>query len=207
MPLVAGDIVQVTVRSLVGGQTVLWLNNYRVFSTASTDTVLEDLAQLAVAFSATTTPLPLFYYRRVISTDTVISAVRAQRVRPTRSVFFENPVGVNGLGSGNCQTINVAATYTRGTELAGRNQISVSHIGPISPNDYASGLLSGGFVTKLGDLAARMTEDFFTTAPDISYRPVVLHKLGFQPSSTDIETYRLGATSRTMHRRTVGIGI
>jgi len=208
MPLAASDIVQATFRYRFAGQEMIWVMNYRIFSTSSTQSVIEDLGTIGDKLKTTTTPNLLFYWLRVIPTNVVLHEVRTQRVRPTRSIFVQRLVNEPGTNAGgNASASNIAAVTTRKTELGGRKDISNSHIGPIGPTQIVDGKLTAAFLVIMTDLAAAMSEDQFIATPSISLRPVVLHKLGAVPPWGDVAVFSVGDTGRVMRRRTVGVGI
>jgi len=206
MPLAVNEIVQLTYKGQYAGQRIMLVTNWKVVSNTSTDPLITDLNKVITLFKATGAADPLTKYLACLATNATITVVRAQVVRPSRSLFMEDYITQPGTGAGSARTGNIASTVTRVSQAAGRKGVSTSHLGPIPDVSSLAGSLEAAQIAANDAWATEFIADQVAGAAEILLTPVILHPVGALITSSTIVTYRLGATTRTMRRRTVGVG-
>lgn len=206
MPLTVGDTVQISYSGRCFNQRILFTHNFRVSETTSSAPATEITLDIAEFFSDAANPLREKYLA-CLPPQYTLDEVRAQVLYPLRLPYASVPLGVPGEGQDAAETTNLAACFTLHTALTGRDQIAVSHIGPISSVHAASGVWTASILGALIDLADECTNTYAITAALTTLVPVVLHKgANANPRYHDVVGFRIQQTVRTMRRRTVGRG-
>jgi len=207
MPLVVDEIVQISYRGRCFGQRILLVTNWRVDTTASTASVLDDLTNIATDFEATSVPGSICdVYMACLATDYTLEAVRAQVVRPSRSLYVDRTSAAVGTGQSACETANLAGTVTRVSLAAGRKGIATNHLGPLPSDAMVDGGLDSLQLGALGQWGVDFASPRTVTAGTIALLPVILHPVGSPIASSDILTFRTSNTVRVMRRRTLHVG-
>jgi len=147
-------------------------------------------------------------YRALMPADWTLEYWQVQKIAPVRYAYQKASRGVAGTHAATTETANQSAILTLRTALAGRQDISNKHIGPI-PQDAAvqvNGTLNAAYKTLLGNLGTAMLALLTGPATGTVWYPVVRHNT--PPNSfTQVLTFATGDTVNTMRRRTVGRGI
>lgn len=133
---------------------------------------------------------------------------RGQVIYPDRLVIREVARGVNGAHPEDTETGNQAVALTFRTELAGRNQVSNKHIGPIpqGPLTQDNGMLTAAYKGLVSDLGQAMESGIADLAINSVWVPVIWHGPPPGLSPTEITSWTVGDTLRTQRRRTVRLG-
>jgi len=124
-------------------------------------------------------------------------------VRTTKFTFVE---GTNGLSGEPAATANLAASITRRTEFSGRRQVGKLQLtSPTTTQWVDDGVLSTDAKTAYGGLAVEMLALY--NAGGYTYTPVIGPGVDGQGNFRQIVSATVQPNVRTMHRRTVGLGI
>lgn len=147
-------------------------------------------------------------YLALLPPDYTLVYWQAQKLFPTRYAYVKGSRGVAGAHANATETANQAAIITLRTVLAGRQDISNKHIGPIPQGAgvQTNGLLDAAYKTKLGTFATSLLSIVTGPVTGTQWQPVVIHKSP-AGTSTVLRTQIVGDTVNTMRRRTVGRGI
>lgn len=209
LPLLAiGDILMVQVLSEVAGQTVMNQTYYRC-DTAPTagETYVEQVTTVLGAITADPGPSVIASMLATMAPDALIRSCRAQRIRPTRSPYVEVPVGSFGAIEGTVAAPPVcAASITKRTLAVGRGRSAHWQQGGCPVERIDNGYWQTAFVVgELQELADELEAqiDLITGG---------LWTPGVQPMGTTggFEEFLQCVAKdevRTMHRRTVGLGV
>jgi len=141
--------------------------------------------------------------------DYEIINTRYQVISPVRQVGYPKVTNMGGLNTFNTQTANVAFCITKRGDLAGRKNISTSHIiGTTDPALMEDGLLTPAAKTLAQTIADFINNEVSFTVVDTAYD---LGSVIFHPTDplnpTPITSCVVQDTVRVMRRRTVGLGI
>jgi len=206
MPLPVGSVVRVSYNGVCLGQRIRFVTDWKIRSSNSIQNSQQDTRDIAELFG---TPLNIFQpaYLACLPQNYMLEDVTAQAVHPVRYAHGQYLSNTPGAIATDATASNVAATFVRYGELAGRNKISVSHIGPVPPGQYTGGYTTVPYNLLLATCAGTFKTPTSTLAPTIVLDPVVLHRdPNANPATNLLEYYRIGFTLRTMRRRTVGVG-
>lgn len=205
MGLASGSILQGSLWSSVFGQRIIVTRHYR-FDGAGIpgQTIPEALDEVQKLLYNNGLNDVLDKYLACMPTNVNVDFSRVQVLRPTRSVLFDTLIAEPGTWGAACTTANLAGTVTSRTFFSGRNQVSVTHVGPVAPNAYATGLLTNDYRTALDDFGDAFDNpvDGALTIGGILW-PCILHPDG---TTNDLLSHVVGTTLRTMRRRNVGQG-
>lgn len=207
MPLTSvGDQYLVTIRSVLNNQAVLSTYCYRLqvldpaFNTSGA-----VAAQMQAVFMLPGGLIPT--YRSCCPTNMTINGTQIQVIRPVRFVSDFFAIGLNGTGGSTSEAQNLACTITRKGDLANRKCIGSLHIplptGPLS--------VLGGVIQPLQSAAmlAHGTQMIATVAPGLSTTQLIpiLNNKNVFPGWNQVRVCTPQLAARTMHRRTLGLGI
>lgn len=206
MAITANALVQVSLIGTCFGQRIILTHVYKnqlaspVLNDYTTD-LNEILDQVGVGgVDDLVTP-----YLALMPQQYTLQRIRAQAIKPVRSVAIErNIVAGSGTHPDAATVANDAAVLTFRTQLAGRNQVSNKHIGPVPDGVSDQGLIIPAYRTLMGTLGTRMLSPVVPVGWASSLLAVVPHIA----SGTGTEMYSFIAqdTSRVMRRRTVRVG-
>lgn len=204
--ITVGDVLQVTVKSFFNEQTILnmfWLRPNEIATPTYVLYMQDVVDELAAAFSGT----GIFTDWVAGTCESVLfDSVRIQRVFPARDAYFEAAITLNGLIADQPgQSPNMAMSVSRRSLAGGRRGTGRSQLAGWNPPTITNGVYSGP--GQLGALAAMS----FQLAPFVT----TLGNGGtwslFNPGAADYLNPIIGLTPqdtvRTMHRRTVRLGI
>lgn len=206
--LLANDVLQITYRGQQAAQTVMMVFHARVVgpvnTPASTSSVVYDLA----AKLANATDQRMAAIRACVSPELSIGTVRVQKVKPTRQIYSVVTGGGPGLYAGASNTPNVAVSITKQTTKVGRKGIGRFQLPGVPSSGYAAGQILPAYKTLL---EANVCDKFFgsfgggTLYPDYTFSWCL--PAGGVDADYDVFHCLAQNTVRTMHRRTVGLGI
>lgn len=208
MTIAPNDLFRVQAVGEIFGQKIVLTHAYSVLDTpggvseaaASTD-LLEELRGGGGSDKWET------LYRAVMPPSYTFVKWRVQKVAPIRYRYYQVTRGVLGTHASDTEATNQTAVITFQTLLAGRNQVSNKHIGPIpqAATVQANGFVVAAYKTLLSTLADAMADDILGGVTAITFSPAIPHTspLG---TYTLIADYAIGDTINVMRRRTVGRG-
>lgn len=203
-PISLGNIVEVTTIFHDSNQVIMNLFHYKFFSgPVITDgrAALQDLMDAMQAGGGFTQK-----YAQCISQNIADINLFAQWIYTTRYSKKEslNPIGP-GLVAADRVSPNLAVAITKRGDLANKHNVGTIHMGGV-PNTFQE----FGNVTAAGFLAYddfRLTASAsITTALGRVYHPLIFNRED-PGASVEVSTTFTQTTTRTMRRRTVGLGI
>lgn len=212
MPMATGDVVLLTYWTRLASQQLLVTLHYRYETPgAPTDSVDEQLQDIATEMANTGVGVnTIVAALRAVTPDNVaFERCTAQRIKPTRSVYASAPMSVNGTFADSATATNICASVTKRTVVPGRKGVGHCQWPPLPSAVYINGLLDAGFrTTQLQAWADQLKVSFVlhaATAEEFAMVPCL-------PAATTGVPYKVDntvaqPTVRTMHRRTVGLGI
>lgn len=207
MPIAIDDVIQVTYQGVVFDQKVLTVLHMRCSTAPAGSPTTESVLQaIADYFSSPTQPLTMAYIAAA-HPSFVLTRVRAQRVKPTRSIYFEALIGSNGTEGNAPPSANVAISIEKRSLNTTRRGIGRVQF-PAPPIEaIASGYVQDPWLTGVGlDFAQKLYGTVSVTGLYASdYRWCL--PAGGADHGYDIWDAVIKDTVRTMHRRTVGLGI
>jgi hypothetical protein len=207
MALPLGSTVEVTLRGVMFGQTILHVFHYQVTTASAILTVEAESLQIADDISQVGPGSFLANLRLIVPVALVYQESRAQGIDPIRYAAQSFTLSLPGQGSSFAQSANSAAVLTKRTALAGRRYIGSLHL-PMDPNnDGVAGVISDPFRVLLLDFAANMLAPLTATVGGGVYSPVIYHRPPLLDAPTPIVSIIPQSTTRVMRRRTVGVGI
>lgn len=133
---------------------------------------------------------------------------RYQVIAPVRQVAYPIAKDVGGLNTFTTLTGNIAVALTKRGDLAGRKNISTTHvIGTTAEDLIEAGKLTATAKTLAENIAAFMDNQVSITVGGVDYEfgPVIFHKN--EPANpTPITSVIVQDTVRVMRRRTLNVG-
>lgn len=207
-PVALDDIFQVSIVSEYHGETIMLVNNWRVKNLADPGEYLVDCQSIATKFGTVGVGAPLSAYMPLLGTDVNILYSRAQRIYAPRSAYVDQLIGEIGTGGAIANTGNLAGVVARKSDLSGRDQVSVSHLGPIPFDVQEEGELDIAYKLALENWGNVWTQVQTVAGPSgIDLEPVVFHRNTVPPTWNTLRTVLVNPYVRTMRRRTVRVGI
>lgn len=200
------DIVQVTMFQTMNLNTILNVHYYRCV----TPDVLGTYESICAAFKtniydafASSWGAGLLAMQ---SNQILHTVLRVQRIKPVRSVGVVVAVALNGLLNDNCDTNNSALSITKRTPLAGRAFLGRMQVGGIPKSGMQGGEWSAGTKASAGSVANALVQPLTAGVSLAVFNPCLFHRT-IVPNFTDITSSQVQASIRTMHRRTLQLGI
>jgi len=208
MPLAELDRIQITWSGIACGQTIQMVRMYQLIGGGGVagNSVVEDLNDITDAIKPGGI-LPLSdVFLACLPNNYQLLTIRAQRITPVRSVFWEEAItGASGTVVSPCTVANTAGVIVMRTDLAGRDQVSLAHVGPLPTNATDQGLLTNDYRPILQVLADALVTPLGVTDFIGLLYPIIYHR---SSGTSDILRDSVNRqNSRVMRRRTVGYGI
>jgi len=212
MPMATGDVVLLTYWTRLAAQQLLITLHYRYTTPGApantVDEQLEDVAEemANVGLGVNTIVAAL---RAVTPVNVTFERVTAQRVKPLRSVYASAQMDSLGQFADAALTANICASVTKRTIVPGRTGVGHCQWPPMPGAAMSDGLVDPGFRTGvLQDWAEQLKVPIVIqggTAEEFALEPCLPAATTGQPFA--ISSTIAQPTVRTMHRRTVGLGI
>jgi hypothetical protein len=210
MPMVAGDLVVLTLRGTAYSQRVMTSYGFRVMNSTDTGDTRVAQDELCQRISTDTGTNLLGTFLACVSPGVTIEEIWAQRIRPQRmrkSVLTVSIPGTLGTGPG---TPNVSAVVTRKSDLGYRSSISNLHlpVPPIIAMYNNNGVWTGAYRTLL-DAHAFESYDSITVVGangSVTYKGAIINAPLSVPDHQIITAHSINPNVRVMRRRTVGLG-
>lgn len=209
MPLAAGDLLQITYMGSLYGQQIMTVLHARCKTpptgTPQTELVLDDLA---VKISDPVTFDLTAKYMAAACDEFNFTACRVQRVKPTRSIYAEAPMTQTGHAGPGVPAANIAASIEKRSLVPGRKGVGRVQFAPLPATAIGSGYIQDAWLLGFGADFAEKLYGTFIGGPLYNsgeYRWCL--PAGGADEAYDIWDALIQDTVRTMHRRTVGLGI
>lgn len=155
--------------------------------------------------------------KRIMSEDVFLKEHTAQWIYPVRYIVRHALLGEQCIGDAGANAQNIAAVITKYGNLGKRSNVGSFHLGGLPDSQFDHGFLNDNTWTKMKVLATAMLVDLSDGGvTGIHYIPSILNKTKV-PNTTPPKFVVSGATVfeiaiaqkslRTMHRRTVQLGV
>src|SRR5262245_60704971 len=208
MPHAVGDIIEVTYRQKTAAQQVLNIQHYRVASSSSVSSDVADNQSFADYLANLDGPGQLLeIWSVMMAGDWTIEQVRAQKVYPTRTTYAASQATVSGQDATSMSVPNLAFVVTKRGNVGTRHGIGSVHFSGFVPGKFAGGNIDFGVTTWwTNQFAPLYTANQTVPATNITYTPIIYNPTQ-APNWQGILSWTPQSTARTMHRRTVGLGV
>lgn len=208
-PLAVGDVVEVTYEGTLSSQTILSVLHLRVTTAPSGGTSAEvQLLDLANWLADKTVNAFLAKYLLAAANNFSMYQVRTQKIYPARTIFATSLVNEPGAFAFPATTPNLAASIEKKSLTVGRKGIGRLQFGPVPNTQMSGGYLDPGYMAnELTDLADTMIGAITAGTTYVGTYRVCLPAAAGGGSAYDLFDAYPKETVRTMHRRTVGLGI
>lgn len=146
-------------------------------------------------------------YVAACPTNQNIERFTLQPIWPIRQRYLSYNVTLpGGATTGSTNTANLAASIKRVGDVIGRRGVGRVQI-PATKNGVVAGIVDPTYIAAdLIGLADQMVLGFSTSTP-IEWQPVLFGVTGGIAHTAVVIDTEVESTARTMHRRTVGLGI
>lgn len=201
------DIILVTFFGSVFNQLTMLTHTYKIFSIVGVIDVL-DVQEAVCAAVKSAGPHDIETpYSGCLMDGWQCTAIRAQRIYPSRARYSEVP-GTEGGALEGGQASNIAGAIELFTDNAGRSQISVKHIGPMSAEGVTgiNGTWTLAALNALSGLRDQLLEPITVLAGAVDLLPVIFHRAAVSPKFDTLTDGTVKDTIRTQRTRTVGRG-
>ena len=206
MPMTAGDTVRLWLRGTCFGQRIIFDLSYRCSvgnTVLSTQTVLQELVNQVIGGGGNDI---VTNYLLCLPPQYTLNEIRAQVIKPVRSVFVSNnPIGFVGTNANPATVACDSGALLRRTALAGRNQVSVLKYGPLPDASSAAGLLTNACKGQIAVSAVDTIKTLILPVSTVQLISTILDKNGLA-SGRDLTSFFVEQESRVMRRRVVGRG-
>lgn len=206
--MVPDDVIQITYRGLIAAQRILIVLHARCVGTGGVPTdelfVSADIANKL----ADPTDARLIDLLACVGPEYSISEVRVQKVKPYRTVYMASAGGGIGTYAGSSKTPNVAASIEKQSTHVGRSGVGRIQLAGIPTAAYNGGILDPVYKAGvLNNFAMRMSGSFSGGPLYPGYTFSWCLPAGGPDHTYDVYSTIIQDQVRTMHRRTVGLGI
>lgn len=207
-PLAMNDTLQITYKGHLYAQTIETVLHARVNGSFTGGATGEaQLVDLVAKLSDPTFPF-LLNYLGAAGNDFVMDYVRVQKVAPFRTIYVEEPIAAGGGFGSICATTNLAASIEKQSATVGRKGVGRLQFGPVPASEIIGGFINSTYIAvQLTDLANTMFGSFVGGPTYGGSFVWCLPANATTPGAYDIFNAFAYPTARTMHRRTVGLGI
>lgn len=206
MPYTIGDgaILSVTFESLVKSQQNLTVLHYQY---VGVDTLPDGRQALDDLLEKITDAGELYEnYQNCLSNDATAMRVVGQWITPLRYARITK-IGAETTGQVLSAIFapNMAFAITKQGDRANRHNIGTVHM-PAVPNSFIGGAeMNGAGFIAYGNFAAEMKNPIEVGVGGPIYSPVIFNRANPNASAT-FDNYTINSQTRTMRRRTVGVG-
>lgn len=207
-PLAINDVLQITYRQTLFSQSIMNVFHARVVTAPVGGTTAEAQLEDLVPKLANPGVFPLLVaWKPAVSHDLFFNDVTVQKVKPVRTIFSVASIASFGTDADSPSTANLAVSFEKRTTFVGRKGIGRMQLAGVSAGYITNGRVSADWIADKGStLAEAMYGNFSGGA---LYGGVYTWCLpsGGVDHSLDLYDVSVKTTARTMHRRTVGLGI
>jgi len=207
IPILAlNDVLQIVHAYSVDNQTCLNVFHYRIktLDTTPNRTYIQQLAD--VAEELVLDPVGMVQGWAAMAAANAQSVfMQVQRIHPTRNPYYRRSTNTVGAIAGVSAPSICALSITKRTEQVGRGRSGHTQLGGLPVGDLLNGKWEVNSLNRAEDYADWMLLDLlFGQAGQIE--PVIYREAG-NPYYARLIACNTNQQVRTMHRRTVGLGI
>lgn len=209
MALALDDVVSLSIWGTLFGQRIITVLHYAV-SVVSAGSTEDQLKQFANDWVSGTGSVPgsLDHMLEAQGIEYTCDYVRAQRVSPTRTIFMQWNSNDVGTHADPCTTANIAISLQKRTATPGRKGVGRVQLAGIPQTGYADGSVNPVYeVAKLLPWCTDLMSSFTTSAGPVTFVPVLYNPTNPTPHYSPLIQVLPESTVRTMHRRTLRVGI
>jgi hypothetical protein len=201
-----GEVVQVVLKQSMFNNVLMNVFHYQC-DIAATIGTYEDCMQGILNSMYQAVPAAIGLKMLAMQSNQLLhTEARAQVIAPTRRVAVIQTPNLPGTQNGSCDAGNVALSITKRTALAGRKYIGKCQVGGIQKAWFVNGEFHGAAITAADDVAAAILAGVTAGVTLGHFIPVLFHK-ATPAQPTPITSTQVQHSLRTMHRRTLSLGI
>lgn len=208
MTIAVGDLIRVAAVGEAFGQRIMLTQNYGVQNIVGPQPELDVINELLNELRAGGGgDLYETLYLACMPTDYSLSYWQAQKTNPVRYAYGRIMRGSAGTHAGPCEESNLAAVITMTTLLAGRDQVSNKHIGPLPGGGTVrnEGEIVIAYKNLLDTLGTALVATVTLAGTGVTLVPCIPHAAPLGTYTT-IFDHTVQEQIRVMRRRTVRFG-
>lgn len=209
--LLANDVIEVSYRGTLCGQTTLTVMHYRAkdLIEAHLTDAMDDLHESLILADK-----QVDKYMASAASNFALNEVVIQAIETVRYARYSYTHDETGGQASPANVADLAAFVEFSTPFVTarklklkRGQTGGMHYAPVPSDKMDNGMIQAAYlVANLADTAAILI-DPITTALGNEWQPVIFHRGDVAPKWTDISRFSIKPQARVMRRRTVGLGI
>lgn len=206
MGLQVDDVINITYKGSLFGQTIMCVLRAVITSAESSNTVHQDLDNILQTIKANSITTPIGRMVVCQGGDVTWTKATVQRIYPVRTTYVSEVINITGSAEGTCDTANVAAVLTKQSLYVGKRGRGSVHIAGLVTADYAEGLIETTLAEPMAEFGTVLIGEK-TTTPASNCKWKYCTSGGAIASSTTLSGFVVQPEVRIMRRRTVGRGI
>lgn len=208
MPIPVGNTVRIAYFATLFGQRIMSVFHYEVTANLSSNSLLADLQIIAGTFSnSVVAGTPIKALLPLTTAQMQWDYVRAQVVSPAMTVYRQALIGQPGTHAGQTLMPNDAMSITKKSELFGRRGIGHIQLAGVPSEQIVAGKFTANYQAEAALNVIDLVLPVNTQAPQITLKHVLFHGIESGVPNSTVQQLIPQDTVRTMHRRTVGLGI
>lgn len=209
MALVLNDVIQVSIFGSLFSQRII-TNLHYIVNVAAGGSTEDQLKQIATDWTGGTGSVPgiLTHMLDCQGVEYNCDFVRAQRIFPTRTIYMQSNANDPGTHADPCTAPNIAASLLKRTATAGRKGVGRVQLAGIPQTAYVDGMITPVFsAAKLNVWCNDLLASYTTSVIIMTLVPGLYNPTGTGTHFSPLLQVIPEDTVRTMHRRTVRVGI
>jgi len=208
-PLAVDDVISATYYGTLFEQQIETVMMMRVSQAPSTGASAEvQLVDWAGYLADPAHNLFLAAMMNAAGNNFYMDYLRLQKLYPTRTIYGESPVSLNGGQEGSCTQSNLAVSLEKQTITVGRKGVGRVQFAPIPAGVITSGKITAGYqLDYMVPICEAMIGEFDAGATHAGKFHYCLPAAAGGGSAYDIFNAFPWSEVRTMHRRTLYVGI
>lgn len=206
-PLAVNDVVQVVLNYRQDEQQLLMVLHYRVQSLGTSASAELQLDSIAAQFADTSTPGTMAaVVKAALSNEVFLATVQAQKVKPFRTIYARREIADFGDIVEPAAPVNSAMSIEKQSLKVGRKGVGRVQLAGI-PKIYVDSSIDGAYIVGPASsfIAWLTTSQSITTEGGMNLVPCL--PAGGADTDYDLWDAIPQTSTRTMHRRTLGLGI
>lgn len=201
--LADGDVIQCIIETRLNQQRLLNVLHYKCVGTPTNVNYFGGMAALNTDLNKANGLIKGML--DLMSQDASIWSVYSQRVWPTRGPLVELSIVDPGLVAGAAAPQNVTMSITKKVDAAGRGYNGRIQLVGLPLSGITDGLWNAGQIALVSQWAPMLLEALDAGADIDRYYPVTWNRS--TGGTNNVRDFEVQEEVRTMHRRTVGLGI
>lgn len=207
-PLAVDDVLQMVIGYTLNSQQLRMVLHYRVQTLGASSTA--ELQQQSIADFLTGSvgsPWPLLTAIRAgVTANTYFDFLQVQRVKPTRLIYARSEIDESG-GIGEVSAPqNVCISFEKQSTVIGRRGVGRIQLAGL-PRDDVGARVSDEWIASFGTAIRDAIPESVTVTTEDDMLLVPCLPAGGADHGYDIYNAIIRDETRTMHRRTLGLGI